>query len=106
MRAKSMRTARDEAVAGSPVRPTVSRRHCCSHAGRRRVRTRRVTDPKTTKQAEVLIEYGPFPGVDHIHGVTFDGRDAWIAVGDRLQAIAPDGTVGRSLPVRAQAGTA
>jgi DNA-binding beta-propeller fold protein YncE len=65
-----------------------------------------VTEKRTTKQAEVLAEYGPFPGVDRIHGVTHDGREAWIAVGDRLQAIAPDGTVGRSLPVRAEAGTA
>jgi streptogramin lyase len=65
-----------------------------------------VTDSKTAKQAEVLAEYGPFPGVDHIHGVTYDGHDAWIAVGDRLQAVAPDGTIGRSLPVRAHAGSA
>jgi streptogramin lyase len=65
-----------------------------------------VTDGRRTKQAEVLAEYGPFPGIDHIHGVTYDGHDAWIAVGDRLQAVAPDGTIGRSLPVRAQAGTA
>jgi DNA-binding beta-propeller fold protein YncE len=65
-----------------------------------------VAENRTTKQAEVLAEYGPFPGVDHIHGVTHDGHDAWIAVGDRLQAVAPDGTLGRSLPVRAQAGTA
>jgi streptogramin lyase len=65
-----------------------------------------VTESKTAKQAEVLAEYGPFPGIDHIHGVTYDGHDAWIAVGDRLQAVAPDGTIGRSLPVRAHAGTA
>jgi streptogramin lyase len=65
-----------------------------------------VTEKKKTKQAEVLAEYGPFPGVDQIHGVTHDGRDAWIAVGERLQAVAPDGTVGRFLSVRADAGTA
>ena len=23
--------------------------------------------------AEILREYGPFPGVDQVHGVTFDG---------------------------------
>jgi streptogramin lyase len=64
-----------------------------------------VTD-KPTKQAEVLAEYGPFPGIDQIHGVTHDGRHAWVAVGDRLQAVAPDGTLGRSIAVRASAGTA
>jgi streptogramin lyase len=64
-----------------------------------------VTDT-TRKQAEVLAEYGPFPGIDQIHGVTHDGRTAWIAIGDRLQAVAPDGTLGRSIPVRASAGTA
>lgn len=58
------------------------------------------------RKAEILAEYGPFPGVGDVHGVTFDGRDAWIAGGDRLQAVAPDGTPGRSLAVRASAGTA
>jgi len=65
-----------------------------------------VTENRTTKQAEVLAEYGPFPGIDHVHGVTHDGHDAWLAVGDRLQAVSPDGTIGRSLRVRAHAGTA
>jgi streptogramin lyase len=58
------------------------------------------------KEAEVVAEYGPFPGIDQIHGVTHDGRNAWIAVGDRLQAVAPDGTLGRTIPVRASAGSA
>jgi glutamine cyclotransferase len=65
-----------------------------------------VTEKKTTKEAELVAEHGPFPGVEQVHGVTHDGHDAWIAVGDRLQAVAPDGTIGRSLPVRAQAGSA
>jgi outer membrane protein assembly factor BamB len=65
-----------------------------------------VTQEKTTKQAEVLAEYGPFPGIDHVRGVTHDGHDAWIAVGDRLQAVGPDGAIGRCLAVRAEAGTA
>jgi hypothetical protein len=64
-----------------------------------------VTETKTSKEAELLAEYG-FPGIERVHGVTHDGRDAWIAVGDRLQAVAPDGTLGRSLPVRAEAGAA
>lgn len=60
----------------------------------------------TTKQAEVVAEYGPFPGIDHIHGVTYDGQRAWIATGDRLQAVDPDGALGSAIPVRAEAGTA
>jgi hypothetical protein len=24
-------------------------------------------------KADILREYGPFPGVDHVHGVSFDG---------------------------------
>jgi streptogramin lyase len=58
------------------------------------------------KKAEVLSEYGPFPGVDSVRGVTYDGRDVWIAAGNHLQAVAPDGTPGRALTVRADAGTA
>jgi hypothetical protein len=57
------------------------------------------------KNAEILAEY-TFPGIDSVHGVTHDGNDAWIAVGDRLQAVAPDGTLGRAIPVRAEAGSA
>lgn len=57
--------------------------------------------------AEILREFGPFPGVDHVHGLTFDGRHVWFASGDRLNAIDPDsGTPVRSLKAEAQAGTA
>ena len=57
--------------------------------------------------AEILREYGPFPGVDHVHGVTFDGQHVWVASGDKLNAIDPAGgqTV-RSIDVTADAGTA
>jgi glutamine cyclotransferase len=58
-------------------------------------------------KAEILREYGPFPGVDEVHGVTFDGRHVWFASGDRLNALDPvSGTVVRSIDVAAQAGTA
>jgi hypothetical protein len=60
---------------------------------------------RESKTAEVLAEYA-FAGIDRVHGVTFDGRDAWIAVGDRLQAVAPGGTLGRAIAVRAEAGSA
>src|SRR5512139_1177555 len=57
--------------------------------------------------AEILREYGRFPGVDHVHGVTFDGRSVWIAAGERLNAFDPtSGKTVRSLDVAAHAGTA
>ncbi|MDB5530293.1 MAG: glutamine cyclotransferase [Devosia sp.] len=57
--------------------------------------------------AEILREYGPFPGVDNVHGLTFDGRQIWFASGDRLNALDPaSGMITRSLNVPAHAGTA
>ena len=57
--------------------------------------------------AEILREYGPFPGVAQVHGVTFDGRHVWFASGDKLNALDPaSGTLARSLDVAAHAGTA
>jgi glutamine cyclotransferase len=57
--------------------------------------------------AEIVGEYGPFPGVDHVHGVTYDGRHVWIAGGDRLHAFDPaNGTTLRSIDVAGHAGTA
>ena len=57
--------------------------------------------------AEILREHGPFPGVDHVHGVTFDGRHVWFASGDKLNALDPvSGTMVRSIEVAAHAGTA
>src|SRR6266513_2602756 len=47
--------------------------------------------------AEIVREYGPFPGVDHVHGVTYDG----------LNALDPaSGKTLRSIDVTAHAGTA
>ncbi|HEU4625626.1 MAG TPA: DUF5074 domain-containing protein [Steroidobacteraceae bacterium] len=57
--------------------------------------------------AEIVAEYGPFTGVEMIHGVTYDGRNVWFASGDKLNAFDPaDGNPVRSLDVRAHAGTA
>src|SRR5436190_1928972 len=57
--------------------------------------------------AEILREYGPFAGVDHVHGVTFDGRHVWFASGERLNAFNPaSGEVVRSIGVAGHAGTA
>jgi glutamine cyclotransferase len=57
--------------------------------------------------AEIVREYGPFPGAGHVHGVTYDGRSVWFAAGDRLIAFDPaSGTPLRSIEVAAHAGTA
>jgi outer membrane protein assembly factor BamB len=58
-------------------------------------------------KAEILREYGPFPGVDRVNGVSCDVGQVWIAVGDRLDAVDPaSGEVRQSLAVAAHAGTA
>jgi glutamine cyclotransferase len=57
--------------------------------------------------AEIVREYGPFPGADHVHGVTFDGEKVWFAAGDKLIAFSPaSGKPLRSIGVAAHAGTA
>src|SRR3974377_1928001 len=57
--------------------------------------------------AEILREYGPFPGVDAVHGVTHDGRRVWSPSVDRLNALDPaTGTIVRTIDVAAHAGTA
>lgn len=57
--------------------------------------------------AQIVREYGPFPGVDGVHGVTWDGRRVWFASGEKLNAIDPEtgGTID-SLDAEAYAGTA
>src|SRR5262245_41876354 len=58
-------------------------------------------------QAEILREYGPFPGVDRVNGVTHDGRHVWFASGDKLNALDPaNEKIVRSIDVAAHAGTA
>ena len=57
--------------------------------------------------AEVVCEYGPFPGLEQVHGVTFDGHHVWFASGDKLNAFDPaSGKLLRSIDVPAHAGTA
>ena len=58
-------------------------------------------------RAEIVREYGPFPGVDNVAGVTYDGRQVWFASGDKLNALDPaSGNTVRSIDVVAHAGTA
>jgi len=60
-----------------------------------------------TSAAEILSEYGPFPGVEQVNGVTFDGKHVWFASGDKLNALDPEsGKAARSIDVAADAGTA
>ncbi len=57
--------------------------------------------------AEIIREYGPFPGVNDVAGVTFDGNHVWFASGEKLNALDPEtGELARSLDVAADAGTA
>jgi glutamine cyclotransferase len=57
--------------------------------------------------AEIVREYGPFPGADSVGGVTYDGQNVWFAAGDKLHAFDPaSGEPRRSLDVAADAGTA
>ena len=57
--------------------------------------------------AEIIREYGPFPGVEGVHGVTFDGQNVWFASGDKLNALDPDsGKTERTIDIAADAGTA
>lgn len=57
--------------------------------------------------AEVLREYGPFPGIEKVHGLTFDGHNVWFASGDKLNALDPEsGKTVRTIDVPAHAGTA
>lgn len=57
--------------------------------------------------AEIIREYGPFPGVDQVHGLTFDGECVWFATGDKLNALDPEsGKTQRAIDVAAHAGTA
>lgn len=59
------------------------------------------------KQAEIIAEFGPFPDVDGVHGVTFDGQSVWFASGSRINAMDPaSGQITRTLEVAADAGTA
>ena len=57
--------------------------------------------------AEIVREYGPFPGAERIHGVTHDGQRVWAAVGPKLIAFDPkSGQLARTLDCAGDAGTA
>ena len=60
-----------------------------------------------TRPAEIVREYGPFPGAARINGVTHDGERVWAATGPQLIAIDPTtGESTRALDCVGDAGTA
>src|SRR3954449_3714263 len=110
--ARSMRWPRRGKCSGSaarargagPRRPCRdSRQPCCSPLRCRLNENRLMRKAK----AEVIREYGPFPGIDKVAGVTFDGKQVWFATGDAVKSLDPSsGEVTRSIDVAAHAGTA
>src|SRR5688500_3488699 len=61
-------------------------------------RTEPKTDLPAPRAAEIVREYGPFPGADKVHGVTHDGRHVWAATGAKLIAFDPEsGDLNRTL---------
>jgi glutamine cyclotransferase len=64
-------------------------------------------EARLERAAEIDREYGPFPGVERVNGVTFDGTNVWFAGGNQLQSFDPEtGQPGATVQVRADAGTA
>jgi glutamine cyclotransferase len=66
------------------------------------------TRPQASAQAaQIVREYGPFTGVERIHGVTYDGHRVWAAAGTKLLAFDPEsGQVMHTLDRTGDAGTA
>lgn len=65
------------------------------------------TSSTSTRPAEIVREYGPFDGVERIHGVTHDGQRVWAATGAKLIAFDPaSGDTTRALDIASDAGTA
>jgi glutamine cyclotransferase len=59
------------------------------------------------RTAEIVREYGPFPGAENIAGVSHDGRSVWAATGASLMAFDPEsGELVRTLARAGDAGTA
>lgn len=56
--------------------------------------------------AEITEEYD-FPGIEAVHGVTYDGSQVWFASGDKINAMDPkNGKMVRGIEAAAHAGTA
>lgn len=60
-----------------------------------------------TQVAEIVREYGPFDTIERVNGLSFDGSNIWIAVGDQLCGIDPEeGEIVKNIAAPAPAGTA
>lgn len=69
--------------------------------------TSKNTKEAVVRKAEIVREYGPFDGVNCVHGVTHDGKLVWAATGPRLIAFDPaNGTPTHTLEHACDAGTA
>ncbi|TFY98184.1 Vgb family protein [Ramlibacter humi] len=69
--------------------------------------TNKRSSPPQARPAEIVREYGPYPGAASIAGVTWDGQHVWAAARTELLAIDPEsGEVARKLPRACDAGTA
>jgi hypothetical protein len=74
---------------------------------RKQGRTSKTKPQAPVRAAEIVREYGPFPGAENIHGVTHDGQRVWAATGARLLAFDPgSGQLARALERAGDAGTA
>src|SRR5262245_28723015 len=108
------RLAQAGRAAGWPRRCRVSRQPCYSRPRRPVVRVNASAltaideiEPMKRAAATIVREYGHFPGVTNVAGVSYDGTNVWIATGDTLNAIDPaSGQTMRTLDVPAHAGTA
>jgi glutamine cyclotransferase len=101
--AKSSHLAVDRLAAGLRHRCPESRRRCYSQFPYRAIKV----DSMKKSPANIVSEFGPFPGGDRVNGVTYDGQQVWFATGDKLMAIDPkSGKHVRSIDVPAHAGTA
>src|SRR5262245_51369475 len=70
-------------------------------------KTRKNRSESKPRQAEVLREYGPYPNIKEVGGVTFDGEQVWFARGEAIVALDPkSGALVREVAVAAEAGTA
>jgi streptogramin lyase len=64
-------------------------------------------DNDIDQPAEIVQEYGPFPGEPHVGGVSFDGSLVWFAGGEQMHAFDPaSGKSVRALDIACDAGTA
>jgi glutamine cyclotransferase len=71
------------------------------------IKTSKSSPQTRTRAADIVREYGPFPGVAKVAGVTHDGERVWAATPAKLIAFDPaSGATTRTLERACDAGTA